>query len=110
MNGSYKVDADNQLGFAPIVAFHLCQTVVRVRSLRWGARAVSVAMRLLRLLLDLLLLHGVVARRSGLLVELLLVLRGVCMATAGVDGRRGHGGGRALSLRVTRGAVVGVGI
>lgn len=97
---AYKVDAHNELRFAPVVAFHFGHSIVRVRALgRRRPRAVAVAMRLSRLLL---LLQRVVAGRRGLLVELLLVLRGVGVPSSSVDRRRRrrHGRGGSLRLRV----------
>lgn len=64
--------------------------------LLWGAVAV-------------LLLHGV-ARRGGLLVELLLVLRGVGVAAAGVDGRGWHGRVGPALIRMRRAEVAGAGV
>lgn len=91
---TYKVDADDELCLASLAALDLCETPLSVCVRAGGGRcAVAVARRLL-------VLHGV-AGRGGLLVELLLVLRGVLVAAAGVDGwgRHGRGGSALVRMR-----------
>lgn len=83
---TYKVNADNELRFAPLTAFYLGEAVLLVCWVSTDLRGVSVT---------LLLLHGV-ARRGRLLVHLLLMRWGIRVPTAGVDGRRHRGVGSAL--------------
>lgn len=94
--GTYEVNANNQLGLAPLAAFHL-------------SKALLVRMVLLRGPVAVLLLHGV-ARRGGLLVELLLMLRGVCMAAASVNRRWRHGRVGPALARMLRAQIARAGI
>lgn len=96
---SYKVNANNQLRFASVVSFHLRHAIVGVRTLRRRSRAITITMRLRGLLLRR---HGIVAWRRRLLVELLLVLRGIRVTSTRVDRWRRHGRGGTLPLRMTR--------
>jgi len=97
----YKVNADYELRFTPLVAFDLRHTVLICRVSTLLLRIVSVAL--------LLLLHGI-ARWRRLLIQLLLMLRRICMSTASVDRRRRHGTVRPGLIRGgTEGvAIVGV--
>ena len=100
MVSTYEVYADNELRLAAVVTLNFGQapSVQRVGALRC---AVSVG-------LLLLLLHWV-ARRGGCLllaVHVLLVLRRVSVATAGVDWRRRHRARRSALVRVRRAEVV----
>jgi hypothetical protein len=97
--GTYEVYADNELCLAAVVTLNFGQasSVQRVGTLL--RRAVSVSVLLLLLLL---LLHGVAWRGGCLLlaVHLLLVLRRVSVATAGVDWRWRHGASRPALVRM----------
>ena len=104
---THEIDAHDELRLATLAALDLGQTAlsVRVRT-RGGGCTVAVARRLL----VRLRLHGV-ARRRGLVVELLLVLRGVGVAAAGVDGRRhGRGGPALVRMRGTQISIALVGV
>jgi hypothetical protein len=98
--GTYEVYADNELCLAAVVTLNFGQasSVQRVGTLLRCAVSVSV----LLLLLLLLLLHGVAWRGGCLLlaVHLLLVLRRVSVATAGVDWRWRHRARRPALVRM----------
>ena len=95
--GTYEVYADNELCLAAVVTLNFGQasSVQRVGTLLRCAVSVSV-------LLLLLLLHGVAWRGGCLLlaVHLLLVLRRVSVATAGVDWRWRHRARRPALVRM----------
>lgn len=96
---THEINADDELRFAPLTALNLSKSLLIRRVLADLRLAVGICLRL----------HGVVARRGGLLVQLLLVLRRVGVAAAGVDGRRWHGTGRSALVRIGRSAKVRVG-
>ena len=100
---THKVNADDELCFAPLAALHLCESVLVCRMPSHLRRAVAISC---------ILLHGVgVARRGGLLVQLLLMLRGVGVAGAGVDGWRRHWRAGPALVGMRWGAeVVGAGV
>lgn len=91
---TYKVNADNELRLAAVTTLHLCQVaLVRVRSSNRRAitiRLLGTAMR-------------IAWRRWRLLsVHLLLVLRRIGMAAAGVDWRWRHGTAGSALVRMLR--------
>jgi hypothetical protein len=78
---AYKIDADDELRFAPLAAFYFCHAPT------------AVTVPLLRVATVSLLLHGIARRRllRLLSVHRLRVLRRVGVAAACIDGRRRHG-------------------
>jgi len=94
--GTYEIYADDELRLAAVVTLNFGQapSVQRIGALRC---AISVS-----LLLLLLLLHWVAWRGGCLLlaVHVLLVLRRVSVATAGVDWRWRHRARRSALVRM----------